>query len=139
MAGPLLAIAGRGEELVDELLVGFGIVVSGECGDLLGGGRKAGEIEVKAASERRAGGARSLGKFLLGEFCVEVLVDGIDGLGLGRDEAPPGGSLGLFAGFRVGCAGADPGFEDGDLLGLKRVGRGHRSEALFVFDGFEEV
>ena len=53
-AGPALAIAGRSQQAVDELLVGVGRLVVYESVGFLGRGRDSGEVEGDAAHEHVA-------------------------------------------------------------------------------------
>ena len=127
---PALAVAGRGEQAVDQLLVGVGRAVGDEGLDLLPGRRQAVQVEGEAADQ--GGGIRfgGRGELLLGEFGRD---EGIDGVACGvrirlrngrfgeRLERP---ELGLVAargwGVRPQRALFDPGADLGDLRGRQR-------------------
>ena len=55
VAAPALAVVRRGEQAVDEFLVGVGRLVGEEGVDLFGRRRQAGQIERDAADERARG------------------------------------------------------------------------------------
>ena len=131
MAGPPLAIVGRGEEPIDEVLVGRRIGVGDEGIDLLGSGRKTEEIKRRPADERRPVGRRREGEASSLEAGKEEGVDRLRdeiGVGHGRErgadkgaERPPlpllrrdaeagGNRLRLGTGCRG--PGGDPAFEN---------------------------
>ena len=55
---PALAVARRGQQAVDQALVGVGRVVGQECVDFLGGRRQPGQVEGRAADQGRLVGLR---------------------------------------------------------------------------------
>ncbi len=128
-AGPALAVAGAGEESVDEALVGVGGMVGEEGVDLVGGWREAGEVEGDAPDEGvpvgAGGGAEALGLEAGEDEAVEVAL--APGLVLHIGERVAEDGLEGPVVFPRG-AGVDPAPEEVDLLGgevLARVGRGH--------------
>lgn len=90
------------------MFVGFGVGVVDETGDVLGSGREAGEIEVRAAYEGAAIGGRRRGEAVGAEFFSDEIVDGFRG-GPERLQGPP-------ALLGPGGAGVDP-LGEGFLIG----------------------
>lgn len=161
MAAPLFAVAGGGEELFDQVLIGVGAGVISEGFDLFVGGAEAGQIEIESLGERAFIGFGGGGEgffFEAGEeegvdFAAEPLgvFDGGRGEFVYRLEGPPlaagfdghaaegrGGLRGCF-GARVVGAGVDPGFEViDDGLGEFAAGR-HLELGVGVFECGEEA
>ena len=90
---PALAVAWRGQQAVDEPFVGAGIGIADECGDLLGPGRQAGQVEADAADQGRAIGVGTEGQPLVLERLLDEAIDrGSDAawsLGDGRSAGGP--------------------------------------------------
>ena len=113
---------GRGEEAIDEAIVGVGARVIEEGGEFGGGGGKAGEVEGEAADEGwfvGFGGGVEVFFFEAGE---DEIIDWVAGPGLvfyggffqggnGRLDGLEVGPV-FFAGLRIGPGGSvvDPGF-----------------------------
>ena len=118
MAGPALAIAGRGEEFIYKILSGSWAFVLDEGSDLFGSVEVAVKIDEEASGKSdTVGGGRKV-EILLREFFLD---EGVDGMSRGRDlwsgeyfKGPPVGidgfCLGIGAG--VGSAAFNPGDQD---------------------------
>ena len=76
---PAFAVSRRSEQPIDERLHGLQTLVGDERLDLVGGGRKAGEIERQTAYQRATVGGGRLGKATRGEFGSEKTVDRVVG------------------------------------------------------------
>ena len=141
MTPPALAMAGIGEESIDEGLVPFGGIVSEDRGELLGLGGEAEEIEIEATDENLAGSFRLGGDPRPLARCLEERINRIpDPLrggdlrhrgAVARPESPMLARVGLrdLVG-RCRAAGGDPGFQGFDLLGRKRLPFPFRRHAL---------
>lgn len=106
-AGPAFAVAGRGEEFVDDFGVGFGCGIGGKGVGDFDGGRKAGEVEMESADE-------SVRIGLGGEFVGKEVIDGV-GVEDGRFFRENEGPMGFVSGSLF-----DPLFEKRDLIGQER-------------------
>ena len=99
-AGHALSVSRRGQQAVDELIVGLGFLVLNEGGDLFRRGREAGQVEGDAPDEHGALGFTGGSEAFLGETGFEEAVDRVGG-GAGRKfraldrlVGPPGLFLG---------------------------------------------
>lgn len=83
--GPAFAIAGRGQEFIDQTFVGFGGVVAQELIDFVGGGRQAEEVEVEATDEGGLGGVgREMEAFGFEGTREQGIDGGTEPLGMGE-------------------------------------------------------
>ena len=148
---PALAVVGRGEEAVDDLLVGVRAAVGEEGVDLRRRRGKADEVEAEPADERLARGLGRGREALLLEPREDERVDGVPHPLRARDRghggprrlhvgpvdgriAPPGRAAGAR---RSRHPGVDPGREPRDLLGRQRrllVRHAGRRPAVEVLD-----
>ena len=145
MAAPTLAIVGRGEQAVDQLLVGIGRRIGHEAGNLFGRRRQSDQIERGTPDERRPVGIGRKRQSLFAQPAGQHRVDRSPH-SIGRRERRDGGHRGGLKGpiaplfgrdvdlrpdlgrlvVQRRCAGSDPGFDSGDLLGRHfLLGRGH--------------
>ncbi len=136
---PLFAVAGRGEQLVDQLRVCIGAAVGEEGLDFVVRGRKAMQVEGGAADERRFVGGGGAFEALL----LQLGVDEVVNIGAGgadrRLEGPPDGSFG--SGRAVAGedgTGGEPGGKQLLLIGGELAGGGHFHFAG-VADGAEDT
>ena len=137
--GPAFTVSGRGQQPVDEFLVGRGISVGNEGIHFLGRWRQARQVKREPADERAAVGDRRRREFLLGERRANEEVDGVP-FGLDacnrrerfhadrhsrlRDRLPrpvvepriADGCGGRIVGAGPGCIRIDPGSDGGDLI-----------------------
>ena len=134
-AGPALAIAGRSQQAVDELLVGVGRFVVYEGVGFLGRGRDSGEVEGDAAHEYVAiGFGRRLQSGLI-EASADKRIDGMnatlrEGCLLRNEEGPV---VLIFSAF------GDPSTEDGLVLGGHRLLRLRRRHDVVRVVGEDAV
>ena len=141
VAAPFFAVAGGGEELVDELFVGRGF------GELAGAGGEAGEVVIGAADEGGAVGLGGGGELMFGVFGGDEMIYSITGPG-GRGggdggafdglEGPPFGDRGS-GGVEPGGTGVDPVFEGSDIGGVEGFAGGHGGDAGPSGDGFVDA
>ena len=86
VAAVALTVVRRGKQLVDQMLPGVGRLIGHELGRFGGRGRQTEQVEVRAAHERVAIGARrSLEPAIRACFFQEP-VDGIDEIFIGDDR-----------------------------------------------------
>ena len=78
MAAPTFAIAGRGQQAIDNFFKSFGRFIGQEIVEFFFGGRKTGEVERGAAEERCFVGLRGGFEAVLFEIGEDELVNGID-------------------------------------------------------------
>ena len=137
--GPAFAVAGRGQQPVDEFLVGRGIGIGDEGIHFFGRRRQARQVEREPADERAAVGDHRRREFVLGELRANEEVDGVafgldacnrrervhaDRHGRLRDRLPgpvvepriADGGGGRIVGAGPGCIRIDPGSDGGDLI-----------------------
>ena len=158
MPGPSLAVLGRGEQPIDQLLVGVGRWVVDEGFHLGRLRRQAGQVEGQAADQGRPVGLVRRLEALLLQLREQEAVDRVDRprgiLDHGRArvldglEAPVPGPLaeverldlaarGRLRVYRPGGALLDPSGEGGDLVGGELRLRGH-PEVVDVVDRLHE-
>ena len=157
-AGHALSVSRRGQQSVDELIVGLGFLVLNEGGDLFRRGREAGQVEGDAPDEHGALGFTGGSEAFLGETGFEEAVDRVGG-GAGRKfraldrlVGPPGLFLGadgarkiasgdgrLGAALRPGGAGLHPSLELADFFLREAIAlRGHHLVGVRRQDVFDE-
>ena len=134
VAGPPFAVAGRREELIDELFVGVGAGVGEEGGRLFESGREAVEVEIETANEGSAVGGGRGGKVRVAELLLDEAVEG-GGLQIGEGaEGPPEF---LFAAGVILRSLGDPAGQERDFGGGKGFA-GFRHAGLCAGEGGEE-
>ena len=106
---PPLAVAGRGEQALDQPLVGVGTAIVHEGRDLLGGRGQARQVEAEAADQ---GGAVGLGAEGEPSLLERGLDEAIDGRANARESSHGAGGLG------------SPSRREGPVIGPRRRGLG---------------
>ena len=118
VARPAFAVAGRGEQPLDQLLVGQRVGVGDELADFIRGRRQAKQVVVHTADQRVAIGLGGMGQLLFAELGRDEVVDRVPRpvtvrlakrrrcLSVNRLERPDGKSiLGVGLGFLRGRNG----------------------------------
>ena len=145
MASPLFAIAGRGEQAIDQLLPGVRGFVVQEALDLFRGGRQAEQIVAGAAQQRQAVGFDRGLHFRGLQFLGQERVDGtartrnVRNCGPRRRLKGPPLRAGGFDGSCIRPFGAllDPCAKNLDL-GFGQLRPGRHGQLARVRDGLEQ-
>ena len=147
VAGPLFAVVGGVQELIDAVFIGERVGIGFESADVGEGGSEAGDGEVEAAEEGAAICGRGQGEGFLGEFGGDEGVNGERavsvGWGLNRLEgevleAGVGGGGAVGGVFGPDGAGVDPCFDSCDLRGSEGFALGRHALVAGGGDALEE-